>query len=217
MIIIMDPNNLPLPSSSPQIPPSGQHDASQFDFIMNPQQPQKKSLIPGGPKTRMVIVGLIIATVVIILLAVVLSMFNSGDSTTEALVKIAQQQNEIIRIADDGTKKAGSTEAKKLATMSYMTIKTDQNNLISYLAKQKRKVKAKELGLLVDKKTDSSLATASSNGRYDEIFTQIIIEQLKNYQSSLQNASTNVGKNGKEILAKSYENVNLIIKDNSNK
>lgn len=212
----MDPNNSPSPAPNPQAPPTGQFDSSQFDFIMNPQKPQKKSLLPGGPKAKMIIFGLVIATVVIILLAVILSLFRSGDSTTESLVKVAQQQNEIIRISEDGTKKAGSEKAKKLATMTHMTVTTDQNNMINYLSKQKRKVKSKELGLLANKKTDSELAAAASNGRYDEVFTQIIKEKLEEYQSSLKSAYDTVGPNGKEVTSKSYDNVTLILQDNKN-
>lgn len=212
----MDPNNSPSPAPNPQAPPTGQFDSSQFDFIMNPGKPQKKSLLPGGPKVKMIIIGLAITTIVIILLAVILSLFSGSDSTTESLVKVAQQQNEIVRISEDGTKKAGSEKAKKLATMTYMTVKTDQNSMIDYLAKQKRKVKSKELGLLADKKTDSQLSAASSNGRYDEVFTQIITEKLTEYQGSLKSSYDSVGTKGKDVVSKNYDNVTLILQDSKN-
>ncbi len=212
----MDPNNLPPPAPNPQAPPTGQFDSSQFDFIMNPGKPQKPSLLPGGPKVKMIITGIVVATIVIILLAIILSLFSGSDSTTESLVKVAQQQNEIVRISADGTKKAGSEKAKKLATMTYMTVTTDQNTMIDYLARQKRKVKSKELGLLADKKTDGELSAAASNGRYDEVFTQIITEKLTEYQSSLKSSYDSVGAKGKEVTKKSYDNVTLILQDNKN-
>lgn len=214
----MDPNNLPSPTPNPQAPPPGQFDASQFDFIMNPGQPQKKSLIPlpGGSKAKMIVLGLGITTIVIILLVVIMSIFSSSDPAVESLVKITQQQNEIIRIADDGNRKAGNEDAKKLATMSYMTITTDQKEIVGYLAKQKRKVKDKELSLLTDKKTDSDLAAASSNGRYDEVFNRILKQKLTEYQASLKGSYDNIGDKGKAVLSKSYDNVTLILKDNEN-
>mgnify|MGYP007083597512 CR=1 FL=1 len=210
----MNPNNSPPQPQLPQNLPSGQFNSNQFDFIMNPQKPQKPSLLPGGPKIKMVILGLGIVTVVIVLLAIILGVFSSGDATTEALVKISQQQTEIIRIATDGNKKAGSEKTRKLASMTSMTIATDQQNMLSYLAKQKRKVKPKELNLLVDKKTDTKLAAASSNGRYDEVFTQILLEQLTQYQTALKSNFNSVGDKGKDVLNKSYDNVTLIINDN---
>ncbi len=210
----MDPNNSPSPAPNPQAPPTGQFDSSQFDFIMNPQKPQKPSLLPGGPKARMIIVGLVIATIVIVLLAVILSLFSGSDSTTESLVKVAQQQNEIIRISEDATKKSSGEKTKKLATVTFMTVTTDQSTMINYLSKQKRKVKSKELALLTDKKTDSDLSAATSNGRYDEVFTEIILEKLAEYQTSLKSSYDNVGTQGKEVISKSYDNVTLIIQDN---
>jgi hypothetical protein len=210
----MDPNNIPPPTPNPQIPPNGQFDSSQFDFIMNPGKPQKPSLIPGGPKVKMIVIGLGVTTIVIILLVVIISLFSGGDSTTEALVKIAQQQNEIVRVSEEGAKKAGGEKTKKLATTVNLTVTTDQNSMVAYLAKQKRKVKPKELKLLTNKKTDAELAAASSNGRFDEVFTQIMLEELTEYQASLKSSYNSVGTKGKDVVNKSYENVTLILKDN---
>lgn len=206
----MDPNNYAPQNSSPP----GQLDSSQFDFIMNPQTPPKKSLIPGGPKVKMLLMGLGIATILVIVLAIAMSMFSTGDDTIKALVKISQQQNEIIRIAADGSKKAGNEKTKKLATITVSTVTTDQKNIINYLAKQKRKVKSKELTLLTNKKNDKELATATSNGRYDEVFTQILITLLSEYQTNLQNTHKTAGEKGKVILEKSFDNVTLILNDN---
>lgn len=94
-------------------------------------------------------------------------------------------------------------------------MKSDQNSLINYLAKQKRKIKDKELKLLTDKKTDQELTAASSNGRYDEVFTQIITEKLAEYQKSLETQYGSVGPKGKEVIKQSNDNVTLILKDNT--
>lgn len=219
----MDPNNYPqqqpnpqnAPQANPQTLPTGQFDPSQFDFIMNPQQPQKKSLLPSDPKLKMIFLGLGVVSVAIILLIVIMNLFSGGNSSTESLVKITQQQNEIIRIATDGNRKAGSEKAKKLSTTTFLTVTTDQKALIDYLAKQKRKLKPSELSLLTDKKADKDLSDASSNGRYDEVFTQIMGEKLSKYQSSLKSSYGDTSKKGQEILNQSYNNVDLILKDNS--
>lgn len=163
----------------------------------------------------MLIIGLGVFTLVVLLFVVIFSIFGSKDSSTESLVKITQQQNEIIRIASAGTTKAGGEKAKKLAVVTSMTIKSDQNSLINYLAKQKRKIKDKELKLLTDKKTDQELTAASSNGRYDEVFTQIITEKLAEYQKSLETQYGSVGPKGKEVIKQSNDNVTLILKDNT--
>lgn len=236
MISVMDPNNQFQPNpqlgqaqnsqtsqqriqpgiQAPQAQPTSESlDSQQFDFIMNPQTPPKKSLLPNDPKLKMLIIGLGVFTLVVLLFVVIFSIFGSKDSSTESLVKITQQQNEIIRIASAGTTKAGGEKAKKLAVVTSMTIKSDQNSLINYLAKQKRKIKDKELKLLTDKKTDQELTAASSNGRYDEVFTQIITEKLAEYQKSLETQYGSVGPKGKEVIKQSNDNVTLILKDNT--
>ena len=236
MISVMDPSNQFQPNpqlgqtqnsqpsqqvvqtevQAPQTQPTSENlDSQQFDFIMNPQTPPKKSLLPNNPKLKMLIIGLGVVTLVVLLLVVIFSIFGSKDSSKESLVKIAQQQNEIIRIAGAGTTKAGGEKAKKLAVVTSMTMKSDQNSLINYLAKQKRKVKDKELVLLTDKKTDQELTAASSNGRYDEVFTQIITEKLAEYQKSLEAQYGSVGPKGKEVIKQSNDNVTLILKDNT--
>lgn len=223
----MPPNNTPYPPNpAPQQPappppaqpmppgqPSGQFDSGQFDFIMSPQKP-KKSLLPGGPKMRMILMVTGVAVVAIVLILIVLSMFSGGSSNTEQLVKVAQQQNEIIRISTEASKKAGGEKTKILATLTSSTITTDQKKVIDYLAKNKKKLKNKELTLLTSKKTDAELTAAAQNGRYDEVSSRIITTQLTDYQTMLQSSYTQVGPKGKEMLEQSFSNVSLILKDN---
>lgn len=212
MIIIMDPNNTP--PLQPQ--PPEQFNANEYDFILKSAAPPKKNFLIGGSQTKTIIAFLSIVIVLVIFAVIGFSMLNSNDSTTEPLVKITQQQNEIIRIANSSTGKAKSQKAIQLATVSSVAITTDQKALIAYLAKQKRKVTPKELLLLKNKKADDILTTANNNGRYDEAFLQVMNELLTDYQKSLQASYNNVGKNGKEILSKSFDNVTLILSSNNN-
>ncbi len=209
----MQPDNLPPNNPLPNQPAPGNLDSSQFDFILNPQTPPKKSLLPNDPKIKMAIFALGILVIVGILLVVIFSIFNSGDSSTESLVKIARQQNEIIRVANDGTRKASSESTKKLASLTYLTTTTDQKNLSEYLSKQNKKLNPKELKSSSSADTDKTLANASSNGRYDEEFTKTLTELLKEYQSSLQSTYDSLGPKAKEVTKQSFDNVTLIIKD----
>jgi flagellar basal body-associated protein FliL len=212
MIKPMQPDNQ---TPTPSAPPGGQFDSSQFDFIMNPQKPAKKSLLPPtSPKTRlMVYISLgIIGVLLIIILAS--SLFGGSSSGTEQVVTIARQQNEIIRIAEQGNKKAGSLQTKKLAAITKSTVTTDQKNTLAYLEKQKKKLKDKDLRLFQDKEVDTDLANAERNGRFDEVFSRIILEKLTEYKSTMQTAYENVGPNGKELLDRQFKSVDLILKDN---
>lgn len=180
---------------------------------MNPNAPQKRSLIPGGPKQRMVIFGVGIAIVIIVLLMVILSVVNSGSSATDDLVVLAQKQNEIARIAEIGSSKASGPAAKKLSALGYSTTTTDQKALVSYLAKNKRKVGDKELSRAQDKTIDNDLTAAESNGRFDEVFVEGMGKLMVEYQKSLQNSYQTVGSSGKQVLKTSFDNVTLILND----
>lgn len=208
----MPPNNQTPPS--PNSNPPGQFDASQFDFIMNPGQKNKKSLLPGGPQQRTILFVGIIAIVVIGLVLIILSIFSRSAPGTDQFVKLAQEQNEIIRVSTAANRKVGGDQAKKLAAVTSSTITTDQKATVDYLAKQKKKVNSKTLALTASKETDADLSAAERNGRYDEVFTKIIIEQLTRYISDLKSAYNNVGKNGKAVLDQSYKNATLILQDN---
>ena len=207
----MQPNN-----SNPSPQPPSQFNSNDYDFILKSNAPKKTFLI-GGSQTKTIIIFLSIVFLLIGVVLIGITMFSNNNNPNEPLVKITQQQNEIIRIANSSNGKVRSSEAKQLATNSSLVITTDQKALIAYLAKQKRKVSQKELILTRNKKTDSLLTEADKNDRYDETFLQIMYELLNEYQKSLTASYNNVGKNGQEILSQSFNNVTLIISNKPQK
>lgn len=97
MISVMDPSNQFQPNpqlgqtqnsqpsqqvvqtevQAPQTQPTSENlDSQQFDFIMNPQTPPKKSLLPNNPKLKMLIIGLGVVTLVVLLLVVIFSILD---------------------------------------------------------------------------------------------------------------------------------------------
>lgn len=205
----MNPDN-----QQPPTPPPGQFNASQFDFIMNPNQPPKRSLLPSGPKQRLIIfvaIGLVIVTFLLVIIAM---LFSGGSSSTDQVVVLAQKQTEIIRVATLGNAKAGSPEAKSLAALTSVSVATDQRNTLDYLARQKRKVNAKELNARLNSKTDEELTTAERNGRFDEVFTKTLVAELEDYQQSMVTVSASLGPNGKSLLEQQNKNVTLLLQAN---
>lgn len=194
----------------PSNQPPGQFNASQFDFIMNPNQPQKKSLLPGGPKQRLLLF-IVIGAVAITFFLVLMVIIMGGGGNTERVVILAQKQNEIIRIAGVGSSKAGGAEAQKLAALTSLTVTTDQKKTTDWLAKQKKKVNAKELSQTASSKTDNELSAAEQNGRFDEVFIQTLTTQLKDYQSSMESTYPSLGQTGKTLLEQNNKNVQLIL------
>ncbi len=218
IIMLMDPNYQPPANPTPtQGPaPSGEFNSSQFDFIMNDGQ-KKKSLFPSGsPKQRiiMIVIAVLVGLIGVVLLYLV--FFSGGSSNTAPVVAVAQKQTEIIRIAAIGSSKAGGTDAKKLAAITSITVSTDQQKTIAYLAKQGKKIKGKELSATASATVDSDLTAAERNGRFDEVFVRTLTEKLKDYQTSMETAFPTLGNTGKELLTQNNKNVTLILTDTSN-
>lgn len=163
----------------------------------------------------MIVIGGLIALVLILFLVIIVAIMNSGSSSTGNLVTVARKQNEVVRVADLGVDDAGNEEAKKLATMTKLVVASDQKKMIDYLATQNKKVSNKDLAVGANQKTDQELEAAQSNGRFDEVFTQIMLKLLKEYQQSLRTGYEGLGVNGKQLIDANYENVSLILEDNT--
>ena len=203
----MDSNNQNLPNNNVQSP--GNFDASQFDFIMNPNTPPKKSLLPSFFNNK-IIAFAGIGIVVIFLVVIIFSIIGSSPSSFDGYYAILKKQTEITRIAEIGKKNARSSEAQKLATMTFTTITTDKKAVIEYLTTNKQKINDKEILLAQNKNLDTELNNAITNGRFDEEFLAIMDKLLADYSQLLQQNYESSGKKGKEILQTSYHNIELI-------
>jgi len=216
----MDPNQ----QQPPQYPVGGQQQPGvpnqftpqQYDFIMGDQPKPKKPLIPmpsgGSSKTQRLIfvgIGVLVLLIIVIVFASLLS--SKSKSGTENLVTVAAQQTEIVRVAKLGTTKAGSSAAKNLALTTQLTVNSQKNGVVKYLLSNKRKVNNKELSATKDIKTDTSLANAETNGRFDDTFVQIIRDLLAKYQASLKTAYSASGPKGKALLDQDYKDVSVLL------
>lgn len=209
----MDPNQQP---ALPPAAPDGQFNPQQYEFITNPAQPPKKSLVPtintGGSKPKTILIYLGLASVFLIIVMVLYSVFFGGNSSVDTMKPLLQQQAELQRVAGLGNQKASSTAAQNLAQMTSLSMASQQSELTAYLAKQKVKVSAKYVALGTNKQTDQELATAETNGRFDDAFIQAMRGELTKYQSALQTAYKSAGPTGKAILTNDYNQAGLILK-----
>ncbi len=185
---------------------------SQYDFITNPAKTAKKPpLLSKNNRSGLIKLVLIVLGVLVLITAAV-SMLFGGDSNRETLLTVARKQSQIIAIATSGADKAGSNQAKALALSTQLTITTDQWALINQLTKNGDKVKGKEYQSAPSSQVTSELTTAERNGRFDEVFSNIIKQQLTEYQRDLQAANTALdSKTAKIMIAKDYENAGLLL------
>lgn len=192
---------------APQAPPpivphpGGQ---GQYDFIFNNQQP-KKNMLPGkNPKmTRILLVAG--GSIILVLLAImVFSLLFSGGGSTAELTNIAKQQNELIRIAEIGDKKARGSDAQNLAATTKLSLKSDQTALLASMGRQKPLAKVLAQGQ--KSQTDQLLTQAEQSNRFDEAFIQTLQSQLSDYRQSVKDAyeGTSDAKT-KQLLAAQYK------------
>jgi len=191
-------------------PPVG----NSYDFIMNPQKPPKQRKFGIGRNSSLgMLLGLIVggAVLFMIVVAVVLSMFSS-NSAGVSLTGIAQTQNELIRVADQGVRGSVRQTTKNLAVTIQYGLTTQQKQTIAYMARTGVSIAEKELALKQNATTDQRLASAKTTSTFDSVFAEIMQEQLTAYADSvrqLHNTTTN--KTEKELLGTYYEQTQLLI------
>jgi len=187
----------------------------EYDFIMNPGSgnlPKKKGGLLGSGSTPTLILAIIGGVILVVVLFVLYSMYGGQPDNKLQLIKVAQQQQELIRISKIGVKESTGTQSRNLAMTTQLSLTSDQAPLLASLKKQKVKIGSKQLAGLKSTKTDQMLETAKNNNRFDEEFMEYIQEQLVEYQKNLETAyKETVNKSLKETLKFQYENASVII------
>jgi hypothetical protein len=178
----MPPNQNQFPA--PQNSGDPEHDP--YAFFMEPQKPSKGSLFGGGSNKLFIIAGAVVALLVIVVVIVMASSANKGK--TDELLAVVQAQQEVIRVATDGTKNAHSTTLKNFANTTAVSLSSDQHQLLALMLKQGRKVSPKELDLGKNSQTDKALSTAQAANTYDTTFATTMDAEIEDYQNKLDAA-----------------------------
>lgn len=218
MLMLMDPNQAPQTNQP--------FDPNQYDFITNPADAPKKSLMPklggsggGGSSGKshmllMIVGALGILTVVLLLFGVV---FRGGDSSKEQMLKVAREQSAIIAVTAIGMQKAGSTDTKSLANSVSLTLTSDQQSAVAQLAKNGTKVKDKDIAAVVDPEIAKKMTVAEQNGTFDVAFESALKDLLATYKNNVQSAYDSTdSKSAREVLTEAFDNTSLLIIDAEN-
>lgn len=199
----------------PQQYPSGQN---PYDFILNPPKAPKTSplaKLPGGSNPFVMRIALLVggAIVLMIIAAIVSSLLTKGSTANAtALIDIAQTQAELIRVSDQGVNNATQQSVKNLAITAKLSARTQQTQLINYLATQGTTVNAKQLTLKRNAQTDQKFTTAQQTGTFDTVFAQEMQTELQTYASSLKQLfNTATGENERSLLSTDYTQAQLLI------
>jgi hypothetical protein len=192
-------------------PPTG----DSYDFILNPHKPPKSRKFGfGGNSNFGFTVGLIVggAVLFMIVIALILTVFSGGGSNGVSLVGIAQSQNEIIRIADQGTRSGVQQTTRNLSVTIQYSVSTQQRQTLTYISQSGTTVGEKDLTLKQNAATDQQFAAAKATSTFDLVFAQIMQDELTAYANSLKQLHGTTGNaTEKNMLSTYYEQTQLLI------
>lgn len=219
----MDPNQLPPPAPAPAPTPApqapqtnGQFNPGQYDFITDPQKAPKKKLLSSGSSKGQRIAIFAIGIILLFILLMLFFSFLTGSSkpNTDQLTKVMQQQVEIARVSQLGIQTASSDSAKSTAAKTQIVIDSQYTALSAAVKQRKIKISTKQLGAGKNSKTDQTLKTAQSNGRYDDAFVQQTRTSLEEYQKTLKTAYAGSKSKGiKDLLNQDYSDVGVLLEE----
>lgn len=191
-------------------PPAG----DPYDFILNPSQSPKKSLLKGTGnnfiRTIIFVVGG--ALLLMIITTIALNIFAPKQLSKEDLMGLAQSQTELIRVANQGASGGVSQSTRNLATTVQYTLLTHEKQTIELLAKQGVEANEKELSLKQNAATDKALTSAKSTSTFDEAFIDILDEELNDYATALKNLTALATRQDqKERFSEYFRQTQLLI------
>lgn len=150
---------------------------------------------------------------VLLILFIIIKGLLSGGGNTTALLNVAQQQEELIHLSTNANQQAGlSIDNQNSAVTTQASVTSAQGQLITYMATNGHKVKAKDLEKNVSANLDQELTTATSNNTYDSTYKKIMQSQLSDYQQSLQAAYKQTsGPKGRKLLTDQFNAAKLLL------
>lgn len=187
--------------------------ANQYAFITDPKKLPKKSLLPGGnsQKSRLFMVlggvfGLIILAMIV--MAVIGSI---GSDEKQSWLKLAQEQQELIRVSELGSQKAQVRETKNLAITTKLSLTSSQSTINSLAKKNGAQVDSKSLALGKDTKVDAQLKTAEQTNQFDKVFAEVLKTKLTVYQSDMKKLyEGTTSKKTKASLSSAYTSAGIL-------
>lgn len=186
-----------------------------YDFITNPSTPPKKTLLGAGSAKSKIFAIIGIVTILTIVLALVATLLGGGSDSKTTYTKLLQQQTEIIRIADLGSKDGQSNETKNLSITVSQTLVSTKKDLTALAEAAGADINPKTIALGKDAAADKSLTTASQINNYDQVFTKILTDKLNEYKETLKQLYDGTSKQKtRDTLESAYKSVDMFTQTN---
>lgn len=188
---------------------------------MEPAKPQRRSMnfIPTGSSllVRVAIIGVGII-ILIILFSVIKGLVVTPPFDTTAMIGLAQDQQEMVHITSQALQQSTQQQAAlsqntmNFAVTAQASLSSDQNQMLSYLKANGKKVKSKVLSQKVSATTDEQLSSAAANSTFESTYIQLMQTALKNYQTALKTTFVSTkGPKGRQLLNQEYMSSQLLL------
>jgi hypothetical protein len=144
-------------------------------------------------------------------LAVLLSALGGGSSKTD-FSSLAQAQTELMRVSDQGAKSAVQQKTKNLSVTIQYSLSTQRQQTLNYLSNNGTTLGEKDLTLKRNATTDQQLASAKTTSTFDQVFAEIMQDELTAYANSLKQLhGLTANQFEKELLSTYHEQTQLLI------
>lgn len=193
-----------------------------YDFIVNPQKPQRAPLMSfsggsgGGMGMRIAVVG--IGLVLLIVVMIVISSLFKGGGNTKNMTSVAQDQAEILRVATLATQ-SQSNDISQNTTLFFaqnadLSISSEQQKLLSFLSANGAKLSTAQLALKTNNQTTNALTAAAASSTYDTAFLSAMQTDFATYNADLKIAYA-ASKNPQEqqLLKADYQGAQLLTQE----
>lgn len=163
--------------------------------------------------TRILVVvgGLFILAIVAAILMQVIGG-GGGKFSKDAMLSVAQDQTELVRLGDRGVQDSVSETNKNFAITTSLSMKTEQAALLKYLAENGYKPNEKSLLLKQSTETDTRLDEAKSSSTFDTAYTSVMKQSLETYKQDLSTAySSAKSDTAKSVLKARYSAADTLL------
>lgn len=175
---------------------------------MNPGTPPRKSMLGGGSSMAVRILVVVGGLFVLMIIAVILMQVIGGGSSKfnkDAMLSVAQDQTELVRLGERGTQDGVTDTVKNFAVTTSLSIKSEQTTLLEYLAENGYEPNEKTLLLKQSAETDTRLDEAKSSSTFDTVYTSTMKQSIEAYKQDLTTAYNSAkNDNAKSVLKARY-------------
>lgn len=171
-----------------------------FSASSNPGMKKRILVVAGG--------GLLLILLISVFVAVI---FSGGDINTN-LIRIAQRQQEIVRVAERGAESARDNQLNSLATTARAAIASSQNATVSRLAQSEISLNTAQLEARQNQTTTQELRSAEEANRFDETFRDVFRTELSEYRTDVEQTYQSATLTAdRELLQDLYDEATLLL------